>query len=813
MKLFHLFIVILISGACSSFPATAQDTTQVGPPNEGAEQVNPDIAKRILRDFSPRIVTWQATINRHKEASSNRFLSHADTQAAINELETVRPELRSYVDELKPRLSDATVRLEKLGPLPKEKEQEASSVAQQRKVIANEVAAYDGLIKRAEVLFVQAGQVIGNYNSTRRKQFLSGLLRRSDNLGNLDFWRSGLSSLSAQIDDIAERLTRLLQDLVASWQTTLFTIILTLGLTLGLSSVFQRVLRAQSYPAHREGESISRSKRGAMALRRAVSVTAPVAVTAVVFFLICKALDAASVDTLQLLGRCLIYLVVGLFYMSVLYFALRPAKEQERLIAIDERSARSICLVGQVFVGVWMVDQFLELWDQELSSPFSLVVLRTFVVAMTYGLLMAAFLAIRVRRSGAHPAARRTNGWPRRIFGILALWVTAIVVSALLGYVSLARFLGAQFVATGGLVLLISLVHLAAEYVSSPAVVASDDEDVAQRPTMFAATIGVAAGIGLDALVLLIGLPLLLLQWGYEVTEVRGWVSSAFFGFQVGGIRISLLQILTAVGIVIAGLILTRIVRNMFLRRSEYMFSSSTGARESLATILSYVGFVLSIVAALSYVGMDVSNLALIAGALSVGIGFGLQSIANNFVSGLILLAERPIKVGDWIIVGNDTGFVQKISVRSTQIRTLDRSTLIVPNADLITNSVTNWDHGDSVGRVLVNVGVSYSSDAKTVLKLLMEVGRAHPAVIHQHRSPLVIFEGFGDSSLDFSLRVMVRNIRDLPIVQTDLRVAILDAFRENNIEIPFPQRDLHLKTGEIQTGNGEPNSTSSEDS
>ena len=395
----------------------------------------------------------------------------------------------------------------------------------------------------------------------------------------------------------------------------------------------------------------------------------------------------------------------------------------------------------------------------------------------------------------ADPDARRTNGWPRPLFAAIALMSLFILGAAAFGYVSLARFVGSQIVATGGLILIVTLVHLTAEFVSTPAP-KSKLEPATSAPAGHAVintTLGVVIGLALDLLVLLIGVPLLLLQWGYEWIEVRGWLSSAFFGFQIGGLRLSLLTIFSSIGILLVGIILTRIVRNMFVRRSEHLFAGGNGARDSIATVLSYAGFVLALVAALSYMGVEVTNLALIAGALSVGIGFGLQSIANNFVSGLILLAERPIKAGDWIIVGNREGRVQKISVRSTQIRTFDRSTVIVPNADLITGQVVNWDHGDTVGRVVINVGVSYSADPRTVIALLKKIGSSHPLILRSDASPLVSFDGFGESSMDFSLRVMLRDIKNSLAVQTDLRVWIVESFRENGIEIPFPQRDLRL--------------------
>ncbi|MEL7029010.1 MAG: mechanosensitive ion channel domain-containing protein, partial [Pseudomonadota bacterium] len=187
------------------------------------------------------------------------------------------------------------------------------------------------------------------------------------------------------------------------------------------------------------------------------------------------------------------------------------------------------------------------------------------------------------------------------------------------------------------------------------------------------------------------------------------------------------------------------------------------------------------------------SNLAIIAGALSVGIGFGLQSIVNNFVSGLILLFERPIKVGDWIVTNSGEGLVKRISVRSTEIETFDRSSIIVPNAELISAAVTNWTYKDKIGRVIVPVGVTYDADPAEVIEILEKVARDLPVVL-DYPAPFVYFDEFGDSSLNFQLRAYIRDINSSLSARTQIRVGIFNALKEAGIEIPFPQRDLHVK-------------------
>ena len=191
-------------------------------------------------------------------------------------------------------------------------------------------------------------------------------------------------------------------------------------------------------------------------------------------------------------------------------------------------------------------------------------------------------------------------------------------------------------------------------------------------------------------------------------------------------------------------------------------------------------------------------NLAIIAGALSVGIGFGLQNIVNNFVSGLILLFERPIRRGDWIVAGNTEGFVKSINIRSTQIETFDHADVIVPNSELISQQVTNWMLADRYGRVVVPVGVSYDADPEQVRDILLGIAEAHPLVLKNHHTlpgPNVLFRQFGESSLDFELRFFITQVDQRLSTISQINFEIFRAFRREGIEIPFPQRDLHLRS------------------
>jgi small-conductance mechanosensitive channel len=263
------------------------------------------------------------------------------------------------------------------------------------------------------------------------------------------------------------------------------------------------------------------------------------------------------------------------------------------------------------------------------------------------------------------------------------------------------------------------------------------------------------------------------------------------------------MKIIEAILILVGLLALNGWVQRRFEKKFLTMAGIERGARESIATITNYLGIALVIIITLAIAGMDFSRLAIIAGALSVGIGFGLQNVVNNFVSGLILLFERPIKTGDWIAAGGVEGHVKKISIRSTQIETFDSADIIIPNSELISGNLTNWELKDKVGRIRVPVGVAYGSNTGLVRDLLIKVATEHDSVITKNLNipdPVVMFLSFGDSSLDFDLRCFIKDIKKRASVVSDLNFAIDAIFRENDIEIPFPQRDIHLQEKSTDT-------------
>lgn len=462
--------------------------------------------------------------------------------------------------------------------------------------------------------------------------------------------------------------------------------------------------------------------------------------------------------------------------------------------ALTDRPAEARFLT--TMLGFMMsLEAFRQAFITEVRPPLSMAAQSVWaapLVMVTGIFLFRLGMLIRPSVTLGSPAQSATDlrNWLLRILSTAMLAVSVIApLLAMVGYVAAANALMWPMLET---LALIGFFILVQRFGTDIYLVVSRKGEQGRE--------GLAPVI-LGTVLTLIAVPMLALTWGAREADLSETWTRLSEGFRVGDTQISPTVILAFAIIFLIGYGLTRLtqagLRTAILPRTRV----DKGVQNAVVSGLGYVGIFLAALAAMTGAGINLSALGYVVGALSVGIGFGLQNIVQNFVSGIILLIERPISEGDMIEVNGQTGTVKGISVRSTWIETFDRTDVIVPNADLISGVVTNLTRGNLTGRLILRVGVAYGSDTRKVEAILREIAEAEPVVLVDPK-PNVFFVGLGADSLNFEVRAILSDVNLKMGVQTEMLHKIVERFAAEGIEIPFAQRDIWLhNAGELFDG------------
>jgi small-conductance mechanosensitive channel len=710
-------------------------------------------------------------------------------------IEQVLSDTTATAEELRPKLAAVRSQIDKLGPVPgKDAAPESPEMAAERASLLALAAAYDGAIKTTELTWVRARQLVERITVLRHSLFTKNLTERLPSPLLPGVWRDLLSA----VPGVRERIVYAATDWWHWASQKRFELARLLAVALliyaGLKVIAWKTTGRRNLRTDATPPSF---------FERAVSVAwvvplraLPVIVSIMVIY--------GGLDALGLLfnpwgrpaGGAVKGVLVFAAVSALLSAVMAPREPQWRLVPLADRPAGRVARLLSAMTAVYAADGILTEVARAFFVPLPLSIAQSFVVSIAFAGLLVLLLLTPFVPHGT-PSAGYSRSRPRWLKLPLWMIVFGILAAVLSGYVALARFVSQQLVLTGIVVLLVWVGYLAIRALTrEPPERSLPVSDLleqrfgidAPRRHQLARLTELALTFGL----LICALPFLMLQWGFSGADIRDWLKSLLFGVEIGQFRISLVRILGGILLFIALLFATRMFQR-FVRERAAQARMDPGIANSIDTVVGYAGMAIAGLLAVSYAGLDITNLAIVAGALSVGIGFGLQSIVNNFVSGLILLIERPIKVGDRIVVGDQQGLVRRISVRATEIETFDRASLLVPNSELITGRVLNWTHRDSLAAVNVKVGVAYNSDPEKVIAILLKCAQDHPQVLRAP-PPAAVLESFGDSALLFNLRVSLPDVSIHPGVQSDLRVAIFKALGTAGIEIPFNQIDVNLR-------------------
>jgi small-conductance mechanosensitive channel len=750
---------------------------------------------------------WERTLEEVERALGRADTTDDSAARFLEQTAEVRVEAQSVVSELQPRVDSLQRRLEALGPAPEEgAAPEAPEVAAQRATLNQELQKLSAQITQAKLAIVRADELDQQIGSLSQRRRFEALLHSYPFPWAPGTWQEAVPEFGGVVEEIvsspAEWWQEASRDQRQSSLSQRVAVLLIFALLVG------GVLRHWLLRRYGRDPASADPNYSTRLLAAIASAVARGIVPALVFGGLFYMAWSHRADEASLFWSLLLVFFGVMVFFSLAwalpYAVLSPDLPQWRLLPISPENARRLGWRFTLLAALFAFDIFMSEAHQIVDVGDAYHSLATFLLNALPALLLIETSRQRYWHIVERPEDKvedddeeKTETSPESVFWrfvrrLVALVAAASIVAALLGYADLGDFLITNLLFSlltmGGLSILRGLTRelIGASLRSGFMREALEIRHVARSQIKF------WLRILLDAALLVFGTIMIAAIWvspfGGFWTETRRLIS----GVTIGGVTISLSDLLVALMVFAAILLLTRVGQRFLGNRLLPRTGFDTGVQNSLSAGFGYLGVILAAVFGISALGIDLSNIALIAGALSVGIGFGLQTIVSNFVSGIILLIERPVKVGDWVVVGGNEGTVKRITVRSTELTTFQRASVIIPNSDFVSTAVTNWTHKDHYGRIEVAVGVAYGSDVEKVREVLLDCAQKHDRVLTSPE-PQVIFMNFGASSLDFELRCYTAEVSYRLLISSDLRFAIDKAFRGAGIEIPFPQSVVHF--------------------
>lgn len=752
----------------------------------------PGQAQVLEEAAAPDFAAWEVLAGQAEDAITDRSSPSALLEELRAQVVAQRSQFQNSQSFNSDRIDILREQIEALGAPPGEGETEAPEIAERRADLAARLAQRQAPLVAADEAFRRADAIVRSIDRVLRERQADALMELSPTPLNPANWRHGANTLISSLMTVWGEIYNAWLD--PAQQAAFFA---NLPVTLGsLVLAATMILRGRSWLE----EMTARLMRSNRILRgRSVAafllslVQISVAASGLVLLYTATISTGLTGPTIDALSEALLSASLILAFsrwLSLLVFPVAP--DQSAALNLDEgqrRRGRRLALWLAFWAGVLQILH--ALIQPELQPPgavsalsFPLIALGSIMLFRMGKLLWRHRPTTRLKEDGTEDPGAGPGFFDRVVFlGAKALIVISVagVVLAAIGYIAAAQ----QIVIPAGTSLAVIglAVTLHRLVVGLYETVTGNEEEASNA--LVPALAGLVFALG--------SIPLLAMAWGLRVAELLEIWQRFREGFTLGGARISPASILSFILIFVIGYVITRGVQGALASSVLPKTRLERGAQKAIISGLGYVGIIFAALAAFSFAGIDLSGLAIVAGALSVGIGFGLQNIVSNFVAGVILLIERPVSEGDWIEVGPNMGIVSRIAVRSTVIETFDKSELIVPNSDLISLVVTNYTKSNRTGRLIVPVSVSITTDPQLVLDTLRDIVEAHP-VVAMEPAPMVMLMSFGENRMNFEIRAILRDVFLKFVVMSELNVAILNRFVELGIEVARNQSDLHIR-------------------
>ena len=758
-----------------------------------AEEIVGTVNEALGLDLNATIAKWQSELDKLQTELHQPRVEWSRLDAYRDELHQVHKQTVELSARLQSQLDATNEQLKLLGPTSAAGEPQLPQTALRRAGLQEQLGILRAGEASAQSARLRIDNLLAKIEDTRRDEFTSYLLRPVAGIYSYHTW----SNVPGAVPETVRRIRGLVtdwwqgvRDPGAARQVGLEAVLLFVVLSL-IGRRGARRLREWQGPGELSFWRRASSAAGVV-LFRALPVAVPV-----VFAYVMTAAEQPLPYRLSWLFYLAAESIVIVFTVAALVTTVfAPRASRWRLVAVSDAVAVRICGLVILLAFVYSFASLFYSMTLLARAPFEL----TMAVALPSSLLLVGLVVAILRTPmGEEDSAGSSVMLFRAIRSLVWVIVSAIVLCALTGYLALANFLAQQLVVTG---LILTLVYLMLVWVDGFAQCISDDSAILGRwlgeqgklDQGRREQLTLPVSLLLKLAVLIVAVPFIMLQWGYTRPDIEEWYRQLFFGFHIGNTPVTLGALVASMIVFAIGYAAARLFQGWLDIQVLQPAGISGGVRHSIRTAVGYIGILTAALVAFSYAGLSLSSLAIVAGAFSIGIGFGLQNVVNNFVSGLILLVERPVRVGDLVVVDGEEGYVRKISVRSTELETFDRANVLIPNSSFVSEKVKNWTLHNHIARVAISVGTAYDSDPNEVKDVLLRVARENPEVLRSPE-PIVELTGFGSSSINFALYVFI-DISDLSKtvrVRTNLSIAIFTAFAEKGIGIPFTQADVRI--------------------
>jgi potassium efflux system protein len=683
---------------------------------------------------------------------------------------------------------------------------EPEAVKADRERLNEQAAVSEGRVKQCEVVMARADQLTERLTKLRGEVMLRTLLRRDAPPLSSDVWSKLGPQLNASLQALSAALSAWVRDGLHFDDRQLASLAAWAAVTVGLWAL-GRFLRRR----FGRGDTAEPGQRD-RTLAAAIDGVGHVLVPILAVWLIGKLLAATSPPTPidLLLPELIVRIITFLLVVGLTATALSPHRPAWRILPFTNASARVLSLALRRLMGVALTIDLLYValtrsgGETDAVAAVGALVLATVVSLLTLPVLgNSAWHA--AEPEGAERSVMIGGAWWSAARLLLSVAVLSSIVFALLGYATLAAQLHNAIYTTCLLIAVALLLHrLFGDLL----------EEAAAPDTPSGRWVRHRFGLPADSamrgqhlVILLVDIFLILLlavlipaAWGVDTDAIWSGAGQLIRGVQVGGVTISLGNIGTAIAAFVVCILLARVIRSVVRDRVLPTLDAPLPLRQSIDAGLNYLGVIIAILIGVGALGIDFTNLAIVLGALSVGIGLGLQNIANNVISGVFLLVERPIKAGDWVSVNGHEGFVRRINIRATEIETFQRTHVLVPNSIFLQNPVVNRTYSDTSSRIEIKLTVGLGTDVATMETLLREAALGHPRVLRVP-APIVRFIQITPTGLDFELFVFVARLEDRLVVSNDLNKTILAKMIELKLIDPAPVPELRLRGIESLVG------------